>query len=125
MSVFGKTKKAIVSEFIDLEGSPADDFWQIYNAYDEASKELHAKRMDLLEVYAKAYMILTDPRTDEIIKDLATQKKNLDELIFKYYKKMNKTDGIKPAAEFYQIENYFISAIRLEIFKNISFIGEN
>jgi hypothetical protein len=37
---------------------------------------------------------------------------------------MSKTVGIKPAAQFYQLENYLLSAIRLEILDNIPFIGE-
>ena len=123
-SVFGMAKKTMVSDFIDLENFPEVDFWQLYDEYEVARKDLGKKRLELLETYAKAYMILNDTRTDEIIKDMATQKKNLDKLILKYYKKMSKTVGIKPAAQFYQLENYLLSAIRLEILDNIPFIGE-
>jgi hypothetical protein len=123
-SVFGMAKKTMVSDFIDLENFPEVDFWQLYDEYEVARKDLGKKRLELLDTYAKAYMILNDTRTDEIIKDMATQKKNLDKLILKYYKKMSKTVGIKPAAQFYQLENYLLSAIRLEILDNIPFIGE-
>jgi hypothetical protein len=69
-------------------------------------------------------MSLNDTRTDEIIKDIAIQKKSLDKLIFKYYKKMSKMVGVKPAAQFYQLENYLLNAIRMAILENIPFIGE-
>ena len=52
------------------------------------------------------------------------QKKSLDKLIFKYYKKMKKTAGTKPAAQFYQLEYYFLNAIRMDLLDNIPFIGE-
>jgi hypothetical protein len=123
-SVFGMAKRTMVSDFIDLGNYAEADFWQLYDAYEVARKDLGKKRLELLDIYAKAYMILNDTRTDEIIKDMATQKKNLDKLILKYYKKMSKTVGIKPAAQFYQLENYLLSAIRLEILDNIPFIGE-
>jgi hypothetical protein len=123
-SVFGMAKKTMVSDFIDLENFPEVDFWQLYDEYEVARKDLGKKRLELLDTYAKAYIILNDTRTDEIIRDMATQKKNLDKLILKYYKKMSKTVGIKPAAQFYQLENYLLSAIRLEILENIPFIGE-
>ena len=123
-SVFGMAKRTMVSDFIDLENFPEVDFWQLYDEYEVARKDLGKKRLELLDTYAKAYMSLDDPRTDEIIKDMATQKKSLDKLIFKYYKKMSKTVGVKPAAQFYQLENYLLSAIRLAILDNIPFIGE-
>jgi hypothetical protein len=123
-SVFGMAKKTMVSDFIDLENFPEADFWQLYDAYEVARKDLGKKRLELLDTYAREYMSLNDTRADEIIKDMATQKKSLDKLIFKYYKKMGKTVGIKPAAQFYQLENYLLSAIRLAILENIPFIGE-
>ena len=123
-SVFGMAKKTMVSDFIDLGNYPEADFWQLYDAYEVARKDLGKKRLELLDTYARAYMSLNDTRTDEIIKDMAIQKKSLDKLIFKYYKKMSKTVGVKPAAQFYQLENYLLSAVRLEILQNIPFIGE-
>lgn len=123
-SMFGMAKKTIVSDFIDLENLPEAEFWQLYDAYEVARKDLGKKRLELLDTYARAYMSLNDTRTDEIIKDMAIQKKSLDKLIFKYYKKMSKTVGVKPAAQFYQLENYLLSAVRLEILQNIPFIGE-
>ena len=123
-SVFGMAKKAMVSDFIDLENFPEADFWQLYDAYEVARKDLGKKRLELLDTYARAYMSLNDTRTDEIIKDIAIQKKSLDKLIFKYYKKMSKMVGVKPAAQFYQLENYLLNAIRMAILENIPFIGE-
>jgi hypothetical protein len=117
-------KKTMVSDFIDLENFPEVDFWQLYDEYEVARKDLGKKRLELLDTYAREYMSLNDTRTEEIIKDMAIQKKSLDKLIFKYYKKMSKTVGVKPAAQFYQLENYLLSAIRLAILDNIPFIGE-
>ena len=123
-SVFGMAKRTMVSDFIDLGNYSEADFWQLYDAYEVARKDLGKKRLELLDTYAREYMSLNDTRTEEIIKDMAIQKKSLDKLIFKYYKKMSKTVGVKPAAQFYQLENYLLSAIRLAILDNIPFIGE-
>jgi hypothetical protein len=35
-----------------------------------------------------------------------------------------KTVGVKPAAQFYQLESYLLSVIRSYIMSNIPFIGE-
>ena len=58
-----------------------------------------------------------------IIHDSA-QYKEYDKIIQKYYKSIKKSCGIKPAAQFFQIEAYFQSAIRKTIFENIPLIGE-
>ena len=123
-SLFGMAKKTLVSEFVDLKDSPADQFWALYDAYEAERKELGKSRLELLENYAKNYLTLDEAKTDELVKQMDVQKKNLDKLIFKYYKKMSSAVGTKPAAQFYQMENYLLSAIRLAILESIPFIGE-
>jgi Spy/CpxP family protein refolding chaperone len=123
-SLFGMAKKTLVSEFVDLKDYPADQFWALYDAYETERKELGKSRLDLLENYAKNYLTLDEAKTDELVKQMDVQKKNLDKLIFKYYKKMSSAVGTKPAAQFYQMENYLLSAIRLAILESIPFIGE-
>jgi len=123
-SVFGEGKKAMVAQFIELEESTASGFWEVYDEYEAARKVLGQSRLDLLVDYADSYLELTDEKTDELVKSMVKQKKSLDKLIVKYYKKMKKASGTKAAAQFYQLENYFLSAIRMGILDNIPFIGE-
>ena len=123
-SLFGMAKKSLISEFVDLTDYSADQFWALYDAYEAERKELGKTRLELLESYAKNYLTLDEAKTDELIKQMDVQKKNLDKLIFKYYKKMSSAVGTKPAAQFYQMENYLLSAIRLAILESIPFIGE-
>jgi hypothetical protein len=123
-SVFGEGKKAIVAEFIELDESAVNGFWSVYDEYEAARKVLGQSRLELLDDYADSYLELTDEKTDELVKSMVKQKKSLDKLIVRYYKKMKKTSGSKAAAQFYQLENYFLSAIRMEILDNIPFIGE-
>ena len=123
-SIFGMVKKDIVASFIKVEGQAGDTFWYLYDEYELARKELGKKRLLLLDSYAENYLTLDDLKTDELIRAMAAQKKSLDKLIDKYYKRMKKSAGVKPAAQFYQIENWFLSAIRLEVLESIPFVGE-
>lgn len=50
--------------------------------------------------------------------------KEYNKLITKYYKSINKACGVKAEAQFYQLETYFQSTIRLTIMEEILFIGE-
>lgn len=121
-SVLGMQKKTALAEFLAIESGAS--FWTIYDAYETERKELGKKRISLLEKYANNYADISDEVADDLIKQMQVQKKSLDLLIDNYYKKIQKDSGSKVAAQFYQFENYILSAIRIEILESIPFIGE-
>jgi hypothetical protein len=123
-SVFGMEKKAIVAEFVQAEGEPGEAFWTLYDQYETERKELGLNRLDLINEYATNYNTLSNEKMDELVTRMIKQKSSTDKLVNKYYKKIKSASGSKVAAQFFQIENYFISAIRLSIYENIPFIGE-
>ena len=121
-SVFGMEKKALTVAFIENEGDAA--FWTLYDEYEVQRKLLGQKRLQILFNYTNNYGVMSDEGTDQLMKGIKTQKKSLDKLIDKYYKKIKKASGSKPAAQFYQLENYILSAIRLEILHNVPFFHQ-
>lgn len=123
-SIYGKEKKAIVAEFIKLEGAQADAFWKLYDEYETQRKELGKQRISLLERYANSYMTLDDATTDKLMKDMIALGAKTDKLINTYYGKIKKASGVKAAAQFAQLESYLLSVIRANIFENIPLIGE-
>jgi hypothetical protein len=123
-SVFGMEKKALVAEFIKLEGAQKDAFWKTYDEYETKRKALGQQRIAVLNRYANSYATLDDLTTDEIIKDVISLQGKNDKLIADYYKKIKKSAGSKPAAQFYQIEGYILSKIRSTIMENIPLIGD-
>ena len=123
-AIFGSEKKAFVAEFIKLEGESKVSFWSLYDEYEVERKTLGKKRIDLLNKYAENYNNLSDEKTDEIVKNMQTQRRAVDKLIDNYYKKIKKASGSQAAAQFYHLENYFVSAIRLSILESIPVIGE-
>lgn len=121
-SIFGMEKKVVVANFLQLEEN--DAFWPIYNEYEKARKVLGQKRLSILVDYAEHYDNLTDEKTDELVKQNMSVRKTKNDLIIKYYKKVKKVSGSKIAAQFYQIENYFVTAIGSQIYTAIPLIGE-
>ena len=69
-------------------------------------------------------MNLTDAEIDAYMKEVKSLKASNDKLIDTYYGKVKKASGSKVAAQFYEIENYIISTIRLEVLDNIPFFAE-
>lgn len=57
-SIFGMEKKAIVSEFIKLDGAAGDAFWKTYDEYEIKRKNLGQKRLALLSKYIDGYATL-------------------------------------------------------------------
>ena len=123
-SIFGMGKKAVVAEFINPEGTGMESFWELYDQYEVTRKQMGQSRLELLYNYASDYGQQNDDELDLMMKDIMKQRKSLDKLIDQYYKKIRKVSGSKAATQFYQIENYILSAIRLFILDEIPFIGE-
>jgi hypothetical protein len=122
-SVFGMGKKAVVAEFIQLEGAQGDVFWALYDEYEAKRKELGKQRLILLEAYAESYDTLDDEATGEILKDMMWLQNGTNKLIGTYAKKIKKKVNVKTAARFYQIEGYILSKIRVKVLESIPVIG--
>lgn len=121
-SLFGMEKKAVVSQFLEIEND--DPFWPIYDEYEKERKKLSQERLATLMEYIENYNSLTDEKTDELVNQSISSKDDANKLIVKYYKKIKKTSGSKIAAQFFQIENYFIAAINAELYTSLPLIGE-
>lgn len=121
-SIIGAEKKAMIAEFLQIQES--DPFWALYDTYETERKELGKARIAILIDYVENYSTLTDVKTDQVIADAMKQTKALDKLIVKYYKKTKKASGSRVAAQFYHIENYLLSAVRLAVLEEIPAIGE-
>lgn len=123
-SFFGKEKKMMMSEFVQLNSANKDAFWFLYDEYEVKRKNLGKRRLALLQKYSDNYLSLDDKVLAQIIKETISLGREADNLIVKYYKKMDRATGTKSAAQFYQLELYFVSAIRNTILESIPFIGE-
>ncbi|MDM9630666.1 hypothetical protein [Robiginitalea aurantiaca] len=123
-SIIGGEKKAVVADFIELEGASKDAFWELYDAYETERKVLGKKRISLLEKYAKEFEGISDMETDNIVLEAQKLAKGNEKLINSYYKKIKKASGSKAAAQFYHLENYFHALTRTTILENIPVIGE-
>ncbi len=123
-AIYGKEKKTLMSEFVTLDEAQKDTFWKLYDEYEVKRKELGKKRVDLLEQYSQKYMDLDDESTTALINQSISLGESTDKLIAEYFRKMSKSVGVKPAAQFYQLEGFLLNEIRAGILENIPFIGE-
>ncbi|MCX6280337.1 MAG: hypothetical protein NTU51_00055 [Bacteroidetes bacterium] len=121
-AAFGKDKKAVVAEFVKVSPAQKDAFWKLYDEYETQRKALGKERIDLLKQYADHYFDFTPVQADEWTKKVIALGKKTDDLIISYYGKVKAvSDGII-ATQFYQIENYILVNIRVQILQKVPFI---
>ena len=123
-AAFGMEKKAVVANFVHPTDLQKDAFWALYDEYEIARKENGRKRIQLLEQYAMQYNTMTDEQADLWMKDVIKLSTATDKLIVTYYNKIKKVTSPIVATQFYQIEGYILTAIRMEILDGVPFLGE-
>lgn len=121
-SMFGMEKKAAVADFVKLDDTQKDAFWKLYDEYETARKDLGKQRVDLLKQYAENYDKLSNETADKWTADVIKLSAATDKLIVTYYKKVKKATNPVTALQFYQLENYFLTAIRMTILDEIPFV---
>lgn len=123
-AAFGMDKKDVVAAFVQPTEVQSFDFWLLYDEYETARKENGKKRLQLLFQYAEQYDSMTDVQADAWTKDVIKLSAATDKLIATYYKKIAKATSPIVATQFYQVENYILTAIRMEILDEVPFLGE-
>jgi hypothetical protein len=118
-SVFGMDKKAIVAEFVKVDPAQKDAFWQLYDEYETTRKDLGKQRIELLKQYADNYEKLTNESAEEWTKKVIDLGKKTDALLLQYYNKVKKVTNPVVALQFYQVENYILSGIRVAILESL------
>jgi hypothetical protein len=123
-SVIGIKKKEAFKSFMILNNSNNDIFWELYDEYELKRKELGKERIELLENYVNKYDNMNEESTAMALKQMITMTSDLNKLIASYSKKIKKSAGAKPAGQFFQLETYITSVVRVSIMENIPLIGE-
>lgn len=123
-ALFGITKLEVVNAFVKPSEAEKEAFTTLYNEYETKRMELGKVRIELLNEYAEKWEGMTSEQADEWMKKVLDASAKRDKLIRTYYKKIKKATNAKVATQFYQIETYILTSIRLAIYENIPFVGE-
>jgi hypothetical protein len=116
---FGMDKKAMVAEFVQVDPAQKDAFWKLYDEYETARKALGKERIQLLEDYSKNYTKFTNESADAWTKKVIDLSKKTDDLIITYYNKIKKVTNPIVALQFYQVEGYILSGIRVSLLESL------
>ena len=123
-AAFGMDKKTVVADFVKPSATQKDAFWKLYDEYETQRKELGKQRIDLLKQYADQYLTMTGEQADAWTTKVIELQKKTDNLIVTYYTKVKAISDGLVATQFYQIENYILATIRLQILQNVPFVSK-
>ena len=118
-SVYGMQKKQLIEEHMKISEAQKAAFWKLYDEYETARKDLAKKRIDLLEKYANNYDKMTNEFADKWASDVLSLTKQTDALVVTYYGKIKKVTNPVVALQFWQVEGYILSGIRLSLLESL------
>ncbi len=118
-AVFGMQKKAMVAEFVKVEGAQKDAFWKLYDEYETARKELGKKRIDLFNSYVDGWDKLSNESADKFLTNITDQQKKTDDLLMTYVAKVKKATSSVAAFQFYIVESYILTGVRTFILEEL------
>jgi hypothetical protein len=121
-AAFGMDKKAVVADFVKPSDAQKAAFWKLYDEYETQRKELGKQRIVLLQEYADQYQTMTPVQADAWTKKVMELQKKTDGLIVTYYGKVKLASDGLVATQFYQIESYILTAIRMQVLENVPFV---
>jgi hypothetical protein len=123
-AAIGIEKKEAFNSFIILNETNRNAFWKLYDEYEVKRKVLGKERIALLEKYVNDYNNMNEENTSLALKKMINMSSEFNELVATYTKKIERSAGAKPAAQFFQLESYITSVVRASILENIPLIGE-
>jgi hypothetical protein len=121
-AAFGMDKKAVVADFVKPSDAQKAAFWKLYDEYETQRKDLGKQRIALLQEYAAKFLDMNSEQADAWTKKVIELQKKTDNLIVIYYTKVKTASDGVVATQFYQIENYILTAIRMQVLQNVPFL---
>jgi hypothetical protein len=123
-SLFGRSKRLIINEYMQLDDKERDSFWRIYDQYEEKRKAIEKESLILLKEYADNYDSLNGAEARKLIVNFMDNLEAYNSLYKVYFKKMEKVLGSLKAATFIQLEIFIQTAMQESLQSKVRVIGE-
>ena len=123
-SLFGRSKRLIITENIQLSEKETNSFWRIYDEYEEKRKVTEKQSLILLKEYADNYEKMDDNEARKLVVNFMKTMDEYNGLRKVYFKKMEKAVGSLKAATFIQLETFIQISMQANLQSQVPVIGE-
>jgi hypothetical protein len=123
-SVFGRDKRLIINEYMQLDDKQKNSFWPIYDQYEEKRKSIQKEGFILLKEYADNYATMDGAEARKLIVDFMKTSDGYNTLYKVYFRKIEKVVGSLKAATFIQLEIFIQTALQQSLQSKVPVLGE-
>ena len=124
INLLGVQKKEAVAKLVTVSAADADAFWKIYDEYQVENKKTAVERMKLYEKTALSYNALTPVAAESLAAQYFKNRKDQEDTLETYFKKIKKATNGTVAFQFYQAEVYLLTMVRAQIMQQIPTYGQ-
>ncbi|WP_268847421.1 hypothetical protein [Flavobacterium aestivum] len=124
INLLGVQKKEAVAKLVAIPAADTEVFWKIYDEYQLENKKTAVERMKLYEKTAMSYSNLNTALAESLAMDYFKNRKDQEETLETYYKKIKKATNATLAFQFYQSEVYLLTLVRAQIMQQIPTYGQ-
>lgn len=124
VNLLGIQKKEAVAKLVAVPAADADAFWKVYDEYQLENKKTAVDRMKLYEKTALAYKDLNTAAAESLAMDYFKNRKDQENTLETYYRKIKKATNAAVAFQFYQAEVYLLTLVRAQIMQQIPTYGQ-
>jgi len=117
-------KQLIVSKYMELTEPEAQQFWPVYEGYQQDLQKINERLLNLLQSYAADYKnnSLTDEKAKKLLDDWIALEQDEVKLRRAYAAKVVKVLPGKKAARYLQIENEYRTLLRYDLATNVPLV---
>ena len=123
-SLFGRSKRLIINEYMQLDDKEKNSFWRIYDQYEEKRKAIEKESLILLKEYADNYETMDGAEARKLIVNFMKSMDGYNALHKVYFRKMEKVIGSLKAATFIQLETFIQTELQENLQNQVPVIGE-
>ena len=123
-SLFGRNKRLIIDEYMQLDGKEKNSFWRVYDEYEMKRKAIEKKGFVLLKEYVDNYQAMDGNEAHKLIVDFMNSMNDYNTLHKVYFRRMEKVIGSLKAATFIQLETFIQTTLQANLQSQVPVIGE-
>jgi hypothetical protein len=115
-------KKLFIAENMDLTVKETNEFWALYDKFQNDLGKIGDRYLRLIETYAKNYDTLSDDDALKLLKERMALDEEYQKLNQSYLPKFMKILPGKKVTRYYQLENKFFAVLKYDLAKQIPLV---
>jgi hypothetical protein len=112
-------KKLFVAENMDLTVKETNEFWELYDKFQNDLGKVTDRYIQLIENYAKNYNTLSDDDALKLLNERLALDSEYQKINQSYLPKFKKILPGKKVMRYYQLENKFFAVVKYDLAKKI------